>query len=134
MDGLDRTQAAKMLDLLGRCDAPMRMAQIRVLGGACGRVANDATAYAHRDKPIMTAFFAMDGTPAAALRHDNWAANCIKAFPQSTDSAYVNFLGAEGPERLQAAYPASTWDRLRRVKARFDPENLFRLNQNIPPA
>jgi FAD/FMN-containing dehydrogenase len=46
----------------------------------------------------------------------------------------VNFVSNEGPERLRAAYPGATWDRLRQVKAKYDPENLFRLNHNIPPA
>jgi FAD/FMN-containing dehydrogenase len=49
-------------------------------------------------------------------------------------AAYVNFLLAEGPERIRAAYPGRTWDRLRQVKARYDPMNLFDGNHNIPPA
>jgi FAD/FMN-containing dehydrogenase len=47
---------------------------------------------------------------------------------------YANFLGSEGEARIREAYPGETWDRLRRIKARYDPTNLFRLNQNIPPA
>jgi len=46
----------------------------------------------------------------------------------------VNFLGDEGAARVRDAYPGSTWDRLAAIKARYDPTNLFRLNQNIPPA
>jgi FAD/FMN-containing dehydrogenase len=46
----------------------------------------------------------------------------------------VNFLGDEGPERVRQAYPGDTWDRLREIKRRYDPTNLFRMNQNIPPA
>ncbi|HET7928132.1 MAG TPA: BBE domain-containing protein, partial [Actinomycetota bacterium] len=53
---------------------------------------------------------------------------------QGDDGAYVNFLGDEGQERIRAAYPGATWDRLRQIKARYDPTNTFRLNQNIPPA
>ncbi|MNT95702.1 Mitomycin radical oxidase [compost metagenome] len=55
---------------------------------------------------------------------------------QGDDGAYVNFVNDEGPERVRAAYayPSATWDRLRQVKRQYDPENLFRLNQNIPPA
>jgi FAD/FMN-containing dehydrogenase len=45
----------------------------------------------------------------------------------------VNFLVDEGEERVRAAYPGATWDRLRAVKAAYDPANLFRLNQNVPP-
>ena len=48
--------------------------------------------------------------------------------------AYVNFLGDEGEAGVRAAYPGATWDRLREIKRRYDPDNLFRLNQNIPPA
>ena len=47
---------------------------------------------------------------------------------------YVNFLGEEGEQRVRDAYPDSTWERLVAIKARYDPDNLFRLNQNIPPA
>ena len=47
--------------------------------------------------------------------------------------AYVNFLGDEGEARIREAYPGSTWERLAAVKARYDPTNLFHLNQNIPP-
>jgi FAD/FMN-containing dehydrogenase len=46
----------------------------------------------------------------------------------------VNFLGDEGPERIRQAYPGKTWDRLRDIKRRYDPTNLFNGNQNIPPA
>ena len=53
---------------------------------------------------------------------------------QRDSGAYVGFLADEGEERVRAAYPGATWDRLRAVKARYDPTNLFRLNQNIPPA
>jgi FAD/FMN-containing dehydrogenase len=46
---------------------------------------------------------------------------------------YVNFLGDEGEMRIREAYPRATWDRLTEIKTRYDPTNLFRLNQNIPP-
>jgi FAD/FMN-containing dehydrogenase len=45
----------------------------------------------------------------------------------------VNFLADEGPDRVRAAYPDETWDRLVEIKRRYDPTNLFRLNQNIAP-
>jgi FAD/FMN-containing dehydrogenase len=54
--------------------------------------------------------------------------------PFSTGGVYVNFLGNEGDARIRAAYGDAKYERLRRLKRRSDPENLFRLNQNIPPA
>jgi FAD/FMN-containing dehydrogenase len=57
----------------------------------------------------------------------------VAALYQGESGVYVGFLGDEGEERVRAAYPGTTWDRLTAVKARYDPENLFRLNQNIPP-
>jgi hypothetical protein len=56
------------------------------------------------------------------------------AIRQDDAGAYVGFIGDEGEERISAAYPGATRERLARVKARFDPENLFRLNQNIRPS
>ena len=56
------------------------------------------------------------------------------ALRQGDAGAYVNFLADEGEARVRAAYPGATWERLATVKARYDPANLFRLNQNIPPA
>ncbi|HJS27388.1 MAG TPA: BBE domain-containing protein, partial [Actinomycetota bacterium] len=66
--------------------------------------------------------------------HEPWVRRLAAALHQGDDAAYVNFLGDEGPDRIRAAYPGGTWDRLRRIKARYDPTNLFHLNQNIPPA
>jgi FAD/FMN-containing dehydrogenase len=65
--------------------------------------------------------------------HEAWVADFARALLQSDRGAYVNFLGDEGAARIRAAYPGSTWDRLSEVKDRYDPTNLFRLNQNIKP-
>jgi hypothetical protein len=63
-----------------------------------------------------------------------WVNSFAAALKQSDAGAYVNFLTDEGPARIRAAYPGATWDRLRKIKSRYDPSNFFRLNQNIPPA
>jgi FAD/FMN-containing dehydrogenase len=63
-----------------------------------------------------------------------WVAEFAAAVHQGDVRAYVNFLVDEGESRVRAAYPGTTWDRLAAIKARYDPTNLFRLNQNIPPA
>ena len=79
----------------------------------------------------IAAFY--DGPDDRAVREE-WTAEFAAALRQTDAGAYVNFLGDEGESRVRAAYPGPTWDRLAAIKATYDPENLFRLNQNIPPA
>lgn len=67
-------------------------------------------------------------------RHDDWAASLVAALSADDAGVYVGWLGDEGAARVRQAYPGQTWDRLRAIKARYDPTNLFHLNQNIPPA
>ncbi len=127
------TEAKVMLKAIEACDAPMKMAQIRVMGGAFSRVPADATAFAHRDGKVLVAFLAMYGDTSAAPRYEAWASEAMAAIGIDR-KAYVNFLSAEGAEGLSDAYPSKTMARLRSIKAKYDPENLFRLNQNIAPA
>lgn len=133
MERIGVEEAARMLDLLDQNDAPMRMVQVRVLGGAAARVPVEATAFAHRKSRIMAAFLAM-GAPHALNRNEAWVERCLRATGQGAAGAYVNFLAQEGANRIRDAYPDATWNRLRQVKRRYDPTNLFRLNQNVPPA
>ncbi len=134
VDAIDRSVAETILDHLQASDATMRVAQLRVLGGAMARVPVEATAFAHRASRIMVNLAAFyDGPEDRAVR-EAWVANFAAALQQGDSGAYVNFLGDEGEARVRAAYPGATWDRLAVIKARYDPTNLFRLNQNIPPA
>jgi hypothetical protein len=134
LDAIDRQVAETIVEYLQTSDATMRAAQLRVLGGAMARVPADATAFAHRASRIMVnvaAFY--QGLADQAVR-EAWVADFAAALRQGDGGAYVNFLGDEGQARTRQAYPGSTWDRLVAIKARYDPTNLFRLNQNIPPA
>ncbi|HEV2518336.1 MAG TPA: FAD-binding oxidoreductase [Devosia sp.] len=135
VDQVTLETATKMLAALEACPSPMKMGQVRVLGGAYSRVPTDATAFAHRHGKVMLGFLAMyEGGADVTAHFDRWATDAIESVSQKNAVAYVNFLGIEGGEGLRAAYPGSTWDRLRQIKAKYDPQNLFRLNQNIPPA
>ena len=133
VEDIDLGQAEDMLNRIGTCTAPMRMGQIRILGGAAARVPAEATAYAHRAASILFAYLAVDGAPEAARIHDRWAEEGIAALCVGAGT-YVNFQAEEGGESLAAAYPDATLGRLREIKRRYDPTNLFRLNQNIPSA
>jgi FAD/FMN-containing dehydrogenase len=134
VDGVGRDDGDLILDHLRRSTAAMSVAQIRVLGGAMARVPVEATAFAHRSSRIMVNLAALYESPEEKTTHEAWVADFHEAMQQGDPGAYVNFLVDEGPERVRAAYPGSTWDRLTEIKARYDPTNLFRLNQNIPPA
>jgi FAD/FMN-containing dehydrogenase len=134
LERVDRDVAATIVECLQASDATMRVAQLRVLGGAMARVPVDATAFAHRRSRIMANLAAFyDGPADQAVRQD-WVADFAAAVQQGDTGAYVGFLGDEGEARVRQAYPGSTWDRLAAVKARYDPTNLFRLNENVPPA
>jgi FAD/FMN-containing dehydrogenase len=63
-----------------------------------------------------------------------WVRELHTALTDGDRAAYAGFLADEGPDRIRAAYPGATWDRLREVKAKYDPDNVFHHNQNIPPA
>jgi FAD/FMN-containing dehydrogenase len=134
VDTIGRPEAETILEHLGTSTAMMSVAQLRTLGGAMARVPADATAFAHRQSKIMVNVAAVYERPDEIAVHGPWVEAFAAALHQGDDGAYVNFLGDEGEERIRAAYPGSTWDRLRQIKARYDPTNLFRLNQNIPPA
>jgi FAD/FMN-containing dehydrogenase len=134
MDAVDRRMADTIMEQLRASDAPMRAVQLRVLGGAMTRVPAEATAFAHRHSRIMANVASFYDGPADRERRQAWVDGAAAALQQGDDGAYVNFLGDEGPERVRRAYPGSTWDRLVTVKRRYDPDNLFRLNQNVPPA
>ena len=112
----------------------MRVAQFRVLGGAVARVPVDATAFAHRNRPIMALTAAAFGNPAEAAEHEQWAAQFASQLRRGAPGAYIGFLGDEGEGRVREAYPDAVWERLRRIKRQYEPENLFHLNQNGPPA
>lgn len=131
---IGKSEAETIIGYLEESDAALRVCQIRVLGGALGRVQPSATAYAHRKSAIMLNLAAFYDGEADKPAKQTWVADFMQALNQGDDGAYVNFVGDEGPARVRAAYPGDTWDRLRQVKRAYDPENLFRLNQNIPPA
>jgi len=133
VDAIDRAVGETVMEFLNASDAAMRAAQLRVLGGAMARVPADATAYAHRAKRIMVNLATFYEGPEDRPRREAWVTDFAAALDQGDASVYVNFLGDEGEARVRAAYPGATWDRLSAIKARYDPGNLFRLNQNIPP-
>jgi FAD/FMN-containing dehydrogenase len=107
---------------------------ISPLGGAVARVGEDATAVGHRRAAVSLSVDSVWTEPAEAGPNIGWTDRIWSALRPHCRGAYVNELGDEGPGRVREAYTAAAWERLRAIKQRYDPDNVFRLNQNIPPA
>ncbi len=133
-DSLEPAGAEAILEHLPRSTAMMKAVQMRVLGGAYGCVPNDATAFGHRDSGLFINVAAMYGDERERATHDAFVNGLADALGKGGAGGYVGFMGDEDEATLRAAYPGGNWDRLRELKGRYDPDNLFRLNHNIPPA
>jgi hypothetical protein len=133
-EDVDLETASLIIERLRASDASLRAVQLRVLGGAVARVDPDATAYAHRDKRILANVAAFIDQPEQRPEREAWVRSLTERLRGDDHDAYVNFLEDEGAARVHDAYPARTWERLAEVKRRYDPTNLFHLNQNVPPA
>jgi FAD/FMN-containing dehydrogenase len=114
--------------------SPAAMVQLRVLGGAMGRVPAEATAFAHRDAAVMATIITPFDDPATEAAQRAWTDGLHDSLGANDVGVYSNFLEVEGDDRVRAAYPGGTYERLADVKRRYDPANLFHLNQNIRPA
>jgi FAD/FMN-containing dehydrogenase len=117
-----------------RMCSPLSQVHVHHLGGAVSRVKPDATAFAHRDAGFVYNLVGMWSERSATADNRRWARDGFEAMrPVSSGGAYVNFLGDEGPDRVLAAY-GPNYARLAELKRRYDPDNLFRMNQNVKPA
>ena len=75
----------------------------------------------------------MYASPEEGPEHEAWASSLATALADETAGAYVGFLGDDGDQGVRRAYPPATLERLVEVKRHYDPDNLFRLNLNVPP-
>jgi FAD/FMN-containing dehydrogenase len=134
LDSVDRRVAETVVEHLEAASAPLAVAQLRALGGAMARVPDDATAFGHRQRAVMATIGAVWERPDEGPVHEAWVTGFAEALRHGQGpGVYVGFLGDEGEARVREAYPGPTWDRLAEIKDRYDPTNLFRINQNIPP-
>ena len=102
--------------------------------GAPARVPEDATAYAFRKTPFVLNIHTRWENAGDDQRCIGWARDFFEDTRQFANGVYVNFLSDEGEERVKQAYTEKTWKRLVEVKNKYDPTNLFRMNQNIQPS
>ena len=112
--------------------SPHTIVPLFQLGGVGSQVAEDATAYSHRNAAYALNCNA-SWTEGEPERHIQWARDFSTAMQPFSAGVYVNFLGDEGEERARAAYGPTKFDRLVSLKNKYDPTNFFRINQNIKP-
>jgi FAD/FMN-containing dehydrogenase len=104
------------------------------INGAVHRVSPDETAFSYRDAKYSMVILGIDADPANAETIRSWAVNYSDALrPYSASGGYVNAMMDEGVDRVRAAY-RDNYERLAQIKAKYDPDNFFRFNQNIVPA
>jgi hypothetical protein len=133
VDELSPSHAEAILAHVETATAPLAAVQLRVLGGAVARVPDAATAFGHRRAKLMVNIAARDSRADRRAEHEAWAAGVADALSGGvTTPAYVGFIGEEGDEGGRRAYPPATLKRLAQVKRRYDPENFFHLNVNVP--
>jgi len=124
-----------LLDAVRRLPSPQCEIFIGHLGGAINRVPVGATAYPHRDVNFVMNVHTRWDTPAEDARCIAWTRALHEATaPFATGGVYVNFMPEDEAARVQAGAYGVNYDRLTRVKATYDPRNLFRMNQNVTPA
>ena len=134
LDALDDAMIDVIERRLTEPGAPEAIVQLRVLGGAMARVPGDATAFGWRDRPALLWLITPDKELGRAAANEAWTAAFRAELPADGAATYVNFMGAEDADAVRGAYPASTYARLRELKRRYDPDNVFRANHNIRPA
>jgi FAD/FMN-containing dehydrogenase len=113
---------------------PLSTVHIYPIDGAVHRVGKDETAFSRREANWSAVFVGIDPDPANAERITEWTKEYWEALhPYSAGGAYINFMMDEGQERIKATY-RDNFERLVAIKNKYDPTNLFRVNQNIRPA
>ena len=113
---------------------PLSQMHLYPISGAAGRVGKESTPWAYRDAKYAGVIVGVDPDPSNAGKITEWCKNYWEGLhPYSAGGAYSNFMMDEGQERVKASY-RNNYDRLSRVKSKYDPNNLFRVNQNIKPA
>jgi FAD/FMN-containing dehydrogenase len=131
----DLTDAAArvLIESFEHCPSPMTACVIESMGGAASRVAPTAMAYAHREPGFNLLLLSQWADPADTEPNIAWTRDTFEALqPHMADRRYVNYLAADDGGHTRDAYGAN-YERLVELKRRYDPDNVFRLNQNIDP-
>ena len=132
-DDLSDASLDATLDAMANSSSPFSLIQFRGMGGAMARVGKYDTAFAHRERNYFLAIIGiwLDASEdIACMRVDG---NALAVVRHERSGVYVNFLEEEGDGRIAGGLPTGHVRAPAEVKAHYDPNNLFRFNQNIPP-
>lgn len=127
-DSIDR-----IIDFAGRLPSDECEIMIPHMEGAPSRVAENATAFVHRQTPFLLNIHTRWRRVSDDEKCIAWARDFHRSMEPFAQGVYVNFLSDEGEDRVKAAYSKEVWERLVGIKNKYDPHNLFRMNQNIKP-
>ena len=138
LKGLDTEAIEIIVDHVAKAPSPYSAVAIEQFSGAVNRVGKDDTAFNHRDARYNLLIVGIWPDPTAKADNVKWVRDLWDAMePYSSGGVYVNYLGEEadeGAERIKSAYGPEKYERLVALKNKYDPINLFRLNQNIKPS
>jgi FAD/FMN-containing dehydrogenase len=133
-DDLDSNCVEVLLRFLARLDSPWTDIKIPHLGGAIAREPEGGAAFGNREARYCLVIQARWADPGESEKHLAWAKDLQTALqPFSTGGTYMNFLAPDENDRIESGYGKQAYERLRALKTRMDPQNIFHLNPNIPP-
>jgi FAD binding domain-containing protein/berberine-like enzyme len=129
---LNDSSIDKMVEATAKIPSPMTQVELAYLGGAASRVPAGETAFGDRSSPFVVNLLGNWSNPAEDNANISWVRNLFAAIrPAMTPGVYINFMSGDEDDRTPEAY-RERWDRLVAIKSKYDPNNFFRLNQNIP--
>jgi len=134
VDEISDAVIATLIEHAPRMTSPQSSFYFQHLGGAISRPGIDTAAFGHRDAVFDFAMLTVWQDPAEDAEHLTWARDFAAAMQPHATGVYVNNLGVEGADRVRAAYAPATYERLVALKDVYDPNNVFRLNQNVAPS
>jgi Berberine and berberine like len=130
---LDDVTIDRFLDALATIPSPETQIELTYLGGAAGQVAANETAFGDRSAPFITNLLANWTDASADELHIAWIRSLFQMLrPAMRPGVYVNFMSGDEQDRVPEAY-RRRWERMVAIKTQYDPDNFFRLNQNVRP-
>jgi hypothetical protein len=131
---LDDSTIARLLEAVATIPSPETQVELAYLGGAAAQIAAQETAFGDRSAPFIMNLLAHWSEASADAGNISWIRGLFsKLRPAMKPGVYVNFMSGDEQDRVPEAY-RERWDRMVAVKTHYDPQNFFRLNQNVPPA